>query len=222
MISFAYFDVGGVVIKDFSNTHKWEEMIEGFGAKGENLSKVQSIFERYGQKFCVGCNFDSMLPIINQETSLNIPGDYSLMKDMVNRFEVNESIWQVIEKVHKKVRVGLLTNMYPGMFKAIDVRGLLPPVKWDEIIDSSIEKCQKPEIKIFEIAAKRCGEKPENILFIDNGAMHVEAAKKLGFRTFRYDSGDYEGASKELNNFMGEQVYTSEVSRLHHLGGVNL
>jgi len=95
-----------------------------------------------------------------------------------------------------------LTNMYLGMLEKIKVKKLLPDIAWDVIIDSSIAKAQKPDEKIYLIAQKNCGHQPEEILFVDNNKINLEAPKRLGWQTFLYDSADYETSNKKLLDFL--------------------
>ncbi|MBI3559055.1 HAD family hydrolase [Candidatus Gottesmanbacteria bacterium] len=119
----------------------------------------------------------------------------------VNRFEKNESIWPILEKAKKRFRVGLLTNMYPGMLNLIKNHNLLPQINWNVIVDSSIEKTAKPDPKIFEIAQNKAGVSGKEILFIENSEGHVKAASDFGWQTFWYDSKNYQQSSRNLSIF---------------------
>lgn len=90
------------------------------------------------------------------------------------------------------------------MLNAIKKRGLLPKVKWDAIVDSSVEKVRKPSKEIFKLAEKKAGVKGKEILFIDNGAKHVEAAKRFGWQTFLYDPKNPNNSSYRLLTFFTE------------------
>ncbi|MBI5613876.1 hypothetical protein HY947_03040, partial [Candidatus Gottesmanbacteria bacterium] len=70
------------------------------------------------------------------------------LDEFVNRFEKNQSIWPVLESIHKTYRMGLLTNVYPRMLDEIKNRDILPPIQWDVVVDSSIVGYQKPNPKI--------------------------------------------------------------------------
>ena len=110
-------------------------------------------------------------------------------------------IW--LEKIKDKFQVGLLTNMYPGMFEAIQKRKIMPKIDWKVIVDSSKVRLKKPEIEIYQLAEKLAKTKPEEILFIDNKKKNLESAQKLGWQTFWYDSANYEQSSAELEKYLG-------------------
>ncbi len=181
MIKFVYFDVGGVVIRDFSETNKWEQFKKDFNLTDEYWDEHEPEFDR-----------GKPLPNPN------------LVSEFVKRFEKNETIWPVIEEFKKHFRLGLLTNMYPKMFEEIKQKNLLPGFEWEIIIDSSLEGVGKPDKGIYEIAQKKAGVKNEEILFIDNTQKNLETAKSLGWRTFLYDSKDYKLSSKNLLEYINQ------------------
>ncbi len=47
MISFVYFDLGGVVIRDFSGTNKWEEVKQEWGL-------TDKYWDEFEPKLCAG------------------------------------------------------------------------------------------------------------------------------------------------------------------------
>lgn len=162
-IKFIYFDVGGVVIKDFSGTNKWEELKVELGIPKDKSQEFEDIYDLYQD-------------------------------------EINTT--REIEIAKSKYKIGLLTNMYPNMLPEIKRAGLLPDVEFDQIIDSSVEKVQKPYKEIYELAEKRCGFKGDEILFIDNSQKHLDSARQLGWQTFLYDPTDTKKSSEELMNII--------------------
>ena len=185
MTKFVYFDVGGVLIKDFSKTNKWEEL-----KKAKNITdpNFDVWFDELESKLCLG-----KATLENVRISLD---------DFVSRFEVNKTIWPIIKNIKKKYKIGLLTNMYPQMLKFIKERKLLPEVDWDVEIDSSVVSLQKPDPQIYKLAQERAGVDASEILFVENSLGNIEAAQIFGWQTFLYDSGDYEKSSHELLRFL--------------------
>lgn len=202
MIKFVYFDIGGVTIKDFSDSNKWRELQKSLGVPLEKADMFLTVWNRHKNRECIDYDVDDTLPELQKELGLSIPNTVSILQGFIDRFEKNKSIWPVIELIRKKVRFGLLTNMYPRMLSKIEEKNLLPPVKWDLIIDSSVVKLQKPDPKIFTYAQKKTGVNGNEILFIDNQEKHLKAAQKCGWQTFHYESADYEKSSEELEEYM--------------------
>ncbi|MFZ2024942.1 MAG: hypothetical protein WAV51_01490 [Microgenomates group bacterium] len=199
MISFIYFDVGGVVIKDFSGTNKWNELKRRIGIPDEQIQDVDDRWKQYKDPIDNGdINLTVIETMLRQEFQIPIPKNYSMLDDFVDHFERNPSIWSVIKEIHTTHRVGLLTNMYIGMFEKIVKRDLLPPEIWDTIIDSSIIHMKKPDKNIYEFAQKQADVPASKILFVDNLERNLTPAIELGWQTFLYDSKNPEDASKKL------------------------
>ncbi|MEK9179475.1 MAG: HAD family hydrolase [Patescibacteria group bacterium] len=198
MLNFVYFDVGGVVIKDFSKTNKWNELQDELGITSEKKPQFEKFWRSHESERCIGGDVEELIPLLNKELGLSIPSNYSLLDGFVKRFEQNTSLWPAIERIKQSCRVGLLTNMYPRMLPEIIKRNLLPPVEWDIIVDSSIEKCQKPEPKIFEIAEYKARVRGNKILFVENSEKHIEAAKKRNWHTFLYNPADTHKSNEAL------------------------
>jgi 2-haloacid dehalogenase len=59
---------------------------------------------------------------------------------------------------------------------------------FEDIVVSGVEKCKKPDLKIYEILINRTNINPSNSLFIDDSHRNIEAAKKIGFQTFHFQS----------------------------------
>ncbi len=198
-IKFIYFDVGGVVIKDFSGTNKWEELKVELGIPQDKSQEFEDIYDLYQDEINTTREIDSLIPIYKEKFGITLSENYSFLVDgFVKRFEKNLDIWSIIETAKSKYKIGLLTNMYPKMLSEIKKAGLLPNIEFDQIIDSSVEKVQKPYKEIYELAEKRCGFKGNEILFIDNSQKHLDASKEFGWQTFLYDPTDTKKSSEEL------------------------
>lgn len=199
MISFVYFDIGGVVIRDFSGNNKWAEMKRDLGITPDKEGAFQVLWKAHEREINVTKDVDTLIPLLKEHLQIEVSKTYSLLSDFVDRFETNPSIWPITELTHQQVQIGLLTNMYPRMFPLIKERNLLPPVAWDIVVDSTQVGCQKPEREIFEIAQKKANVQGEEILFVDNSLENVEAAKLYGWQTFLYDSAHPVDASQKLS-----------------------
>jgi len=204
MISFVYFDVGGVLVDDFSGNNKWSEMKKDLGVKAEDDKEFDDSYDEYEKEVCVGRNVDALLPLIKERFKLTIPDNYSLQERFIRGFEKNGLILPIVKEVKKNCRTGLLTNMYPGMLLKLHEREIMPKEKWDVIIDSAVEKCRKPDLAIFKLAEERSNAKKDNILFVDNSARNIETALGFGWKTFLYDSSNHKKSCSDLLNYYNE------------------
>lgn len=202
--TFIYFDVGGVALLDFSGTDKWSELKRDLGVSTDEVNNAfNSLWQSVRHKICTEYDVDDLVPELRKIEGVQIPDEYSLLEDIVQRFEQNTSIWPVIESASEQHEVGLLTNMYPRMFSKIEEKGLLPQVKWQVVVDSSVVGAQKPEEAIFEAAERAAGVSPEQICFFDNSQKNVEVAKARGWQGFVYDPQRAAESARELGEVLG-------------------
>lgn len=201
MVNFVYFDLGGVVEIDISPTDRWTKMKRDIGITSDKDVKFEKFWKKYEPELSVGKDQDSLVPLLRKEFGLHLPHGYSMLNDFVDRFEVNKSIWPIINEIKKNSKIGILTNMYPGMLDAIKKRNILPSVDWDIIIDSSVVKVAKPDAKIYALAEEKSHTKGTNILFVDNNQKNINAADNFGWLTFLYNPSIPVTSSNELLNF---------------------
>jgi len=197
-IQHVYFDVGGVLLLDFSGTNKWVELRRSLGVTEEHDEKFESLWKKYQDNICIDCDVDTLIPEFATELEISIPDGYSMLKDFVDRFDRNLSIWPVVQQIKTQCSIGLLTNMYPRMLGHIMKKQLLKDVEWDVVIDSSVVGFQKPDQQIFELAESLAGVKPEEIFFIDNTPQHIEAAANRGWATLLYHSQNPEESNQQI------------------------
>ena len=201
MISFVYFDVGGVTVDDISGTGKWIKMKRDIGIKPKDDEEFDRFYDEYEKEVCLGKDIDTIIPLIKERFHINFPSGYSMFFDFISRFKQNKYIWPVIDKIKQDCQVGLLTNMYPKMLPTMIEKELMPPVIWDVIIDSSIVYCWKPDLAIFKLAEQKANAKKKNILFIDNKIANINAAKNFGWQTFLYNPSDHDKSCVELLDY---------------------
>jgi FMN phosphatase YigB (HAD superfamily) len=202
MIKFIFFDVGGVVIDDFSGNDSWGELKNELGVKPEQEEAFDEAWYPLEHEVLVGRDIETLLPVLIEKFKLNLPDNYSFLNGFVSRFKANPPIWPIIKFAKERVEVGLLTNMYPGMFEAIRKRSLLPPVKWNAVLDSSIEMLKKPDKKLFELAESRVKVNGKEILFIDNSIGHIKEAEVFGWQVYHYDSSDHNASCAKLDKYL--------------------
>jgi len=205
MIKFIYFDVGGVVVDDFSGNDGWKQFRMDLGVTPDMDSEFMELFYRYEDEVLIGREVETLLPILREKFKLNIDDNYSLLDGFLRHFSANKYIWPIINQAEKKSRIGLLTNMYPGMLTAMDKKGILPKNNWQVIVDSTIEMLKKPDVKLFELAEKKAGLTGDEILFIDNTVGHTEAAKVYGWNVYHYESSNHQESCQKLEQFLSKQ-----------------
>lgn len=201
-ISFVYFDVGGVAIQDFSDSPKWEGMMDVMGFPIEQRGEFDKLFHTLDTKFCLGEHEDAFLPQIASKFGLTLPEGFSMRHYFIDHFDPNPGLWPIMTRLKESKKVGLLTDQYQGMLNQIIKKNLFPQVEWDVIIDSTQVGYRKPMPEIYQIAQEKSGVPAEEILFIDNRAKNLIIPRGLGWQTYLYDSKDYEKSNRDLAKFL--------------------
>ncbi len=205
-IEFIYFDVGGVLMKDFSCSTKGDEMVREL--RIDDVSGFWRTWDEIAEpRVCLDYPVDDFQSVIKEQLGGTVPDGYSLMRDgFTSRFERNESISVVFDNLDGRVRLGLLTNMYKDMLPLIRSKQLLPGAEWNVVIDSWNVKLQKPNLLMFEYATKSARTPKERILFVDNTLGNINAAQEFGWQTYHYRSDNYPESSQNLADFLVERL----------------
>ncbi len=201
-LSFVYFDVGGVAIKDFSDSPKWDVMMDIMGVPVSRRAEFDEYYHTLDTNFCLGEHEDNYLSQISAQFDLKLPAGFSMREYFIDHFDKNEGLWPIIIKLAKTTKIGLLTDQYPGMLDQIMARKLLPPVAWNVIVDSTQVGYRKPSPEIYELAETRSGVAGNEILFIDNRQKNLAPASARGWQTYFYDSSNYDRSTQDLAKFL--------------------
>lgn len=182
-VKFVYFDVNGCLVRSFHRA------FSKLAADTEaSFDTVESAFWHYNDQVCRGtmsmAEFNAALT-----ERLQAPGvDWA--KYYLDAVEPISELHEVVQWASERYRVGLLTNIMPGLIDAMRLSGVLPKIAYDAIIDSSEVGALKPEATIYQIAQERAGCNSEEILFIDDTRQNLMAAEHFGWKVLWFD--DYQ------------------------------
>lgn len=98
---------------------------------------------------------------------------------------LNGELLKVIARLHKKYKIGMLSNAHKTYFNLVMKRCELTKY-FDKIVVSSEVEAVKPEPRIFEIMAKKLNAGMNEVVFIDDRTENVKAARQLGMVSFLY------------------------------------
>lgn len=179
-IRFVYFDINGCLVRFFHRA--FSRLSEETGAPADI---VENTFWHYNDAVCRG---DMTLTEFNQVLSekLHTKGvDWG--EHYLGAVDPVEEMHDVVAWAAERYYVGLLSNIMPGMISAMQTRGILPAVMFDQIIDSSQVHAIKPEEAIYRAAQARAGVKPEEILLVDDSRSNLMAAERMGWHVLWFD-----------------------------------
>ena len=179
-VSFVYFDVNGCLVR-FAQ-RGFSKIAEDYGVPSD---VVESAYWHYNDDVCRGAiNIEQFNE--NLATRLNID-NISWPKYYLEAVEAVPEVGDLVGWAIDNYKVGLLTNIMPGLLASLRDTGKVPNVAYDSVIDSSQVGAIKPEAKIYEIAAQRAACDPSEILLIDDNRANLTAAEKQGWHVIWFD-----------------------------------
>lgn len=189
-ITSVFFDVNGVLVRFFQRA--FTQIAADTGASPDG---VEAMFWHYNDAICKGQmpteEFNSILAKRVGVDSIDWSSYYLANIEPITEMKA------CVEWAAEHYRVGLMTNIMPGLVRQMFAKELLPQVAYDVIIDSSEVGFIKPELEIYEAAQNLMNSQPEQLLLIDDSRPNLMAAERLGWHVLWFD--DYrpeEGAAR--------------------------
>ena len=184
-ISFVYFDINGCLVRFFHRAFTAVATDTGVSS-----DVVEAAFWHYNDAVCRG---DMSLKDFNQKLAKTFEQDsFDWAHYYLEGVDSIKETAELAKWVAENYRLGLMSNIMPELIPAMRTKGLIPDIKYDSIVDSSVVKAIKPEPKIYEAAAKQANCPPTEILLIDDSRANLMAAEKLGWHVLWFD--DYNPA----------------------------
>lgn len=194
-IEFVYFDINGCLVRFFQRAFTY--LAQDTNNRPET---VENIFWHYNDAVCRGeMTIDEFNAILADRLGVQAIdwADYYL-----KGVEVITEAQEALKWASESFRVGLLSNIMPGLIEEMLEKGILPKVDYQAIIDSSKTGSIKPESHIYQVAAKRANTKPENILLIDDSRPNLMAAQHLGWHVLWFDDYRPEETAKSIKDIL--------------------
>ena len=190
-VSFIYFDVNGCLVHFYQRA--FAQLALDTGAPSD---VVETAFWHYNDEVCRGIitidDFNAKLADRLGVESVNWQKYYLETVEPINEMQ------ELVKWASEQYKVGLLTNIMPGLLNAMRKDNRLPNIPYDAIIDSSEVAAIKPESKIYEIAQERAGCAPNEILLIDDSRVNLMAAERLGWHVLWFDDSRAEEAVERV------------------------
>lgn len=179
-IEFVYFDINGCLVRFFHRA--FTRVAEDTGVSPDI---VETTFWHYNDAVCRGeLSIDEFNQILAKQFEVKTFDWASYYLEAVDPIK---EISELLTWAGEHYRIGLLSNIMPGLIDSMRAKGLLPAVNYDAIIDSSVVKAIKPEPEIFKIAAKKANTDPSSILLIDDSRGNLMSAGREGWHVLWFD-----------------------------------
>ncbi len=204
-VQFVFFDAGGVLFLDLMDQGRWLDFSKKIRIPESKILEFVKFYTPYEPLLNQGkIRADDFWKKANKKLGLNINLPDSFQNLLVKEFKPNPPIKRVLSLAQQKYRIGILTNMYLGMFQQITQRGIIPQANYEVIIDSSEIGLAKPDPAIYEYAQRTIKVPPERILFVDNSQKNLNGAKRVGWQTFWYNGNARSKSTQELYDLLSE------------------
>ena len=190
-ITFVYFDINGCLVRFFHRAFTAVATDTGVSS-----DIVESTFWHYNDAVCRG---DMPIEEFNKKLAATFELEsFDWAKYYLEGVDVIKETAELAKWVAENYRLGLLSNIMPELIPAMRSKGLIPDINYDSIVDSSTVKAIKPELKIYEEAARQAGCPPSEILLIDDSRANLMAAEKLGWHVLWFDDYDPAESAKRI------------------------
>lgn len=117
--------------------------------------------------------------------------------------EVDHNVLPLVQRARKHLKVVLVTNGTSRLGRDLEALGLMS--SFDVVVNSSEIGVDKPQADFYLEALRAAGVSAAEALFVDDSASHVEAAAKIGIRSFRFTGHE------RLRGFLREARVLDEV-----------
>ncbi|CAN5135105.1 hypothetical protein BH09PAT3_BH09PAT3_7190 [soil metagenome] len=179
-VSFVYFDVNGCLVRFYQRASA--RVAEDHGIAPE---LVEMAYLHFNDEICRGTmtmdDFNAAVAGRLGFKSLDWASYY------LEAAEPLLDMHKTVTWAAEHYRVGLLTNIMPGMLEQLLKLGKVPNISYDAIIDSSKIGTIKPEPQIFTYATEQAGVPANEILLIDDTQANLIAAERHDWRVGWFD-----------------------------------
>ncbi len=108
------------------------------------------------------------------------------------RFEAdeapNETVVGLIRRLHGRCRLAVLSNSPPGLSRRLEKWGILHC--FDTVFCSGEEGLAKPDPRAYLETLRRLGVDPARAVFVDDDAVNVDQARRLGLQAVLFTDAD--------------------------------
>jgi putative hydrolase of the HAD superfamily len=187
-ISLALFDLGGVVCR-----FRPERRLGRFAAvSGKPPAEVRRLLWESG--FSARCDRGELNAAdMHAEACARLGSSLSYAEFRTlwaSAFEPDPALLALVDRVRRGRRTGLLTDNPAVLREALEHELEEVGRRFDLVFFSCQIGCCKPEPDLFRAVLARVGLAPENVLFVDDAPVNLEAAARLGITALRFETTD--------------------------------
>lgn len=185
MIKFIYFDVGGVFV-DFHNFFK--KVTSDFNIP---LDIFMGQWQKYGDAITRGdITPQEFWNKVRKNLKIKKGQQYDFLESWISDYRCIQPMYDFAQELSQNYRLGIISNLYKGMFSELIKKQFLPDISYKTIVTSCDVGMKKPDRDIYEFAQKKAKVNSSEILLIDDREDFINGAVDCGwqavqFKTFR-------------------------------------
>ena len=189
--AFIYFDVGNVLCY-FSREKQIRQVAEVAGVSEAIIKDLLIGPQGLHWRYETGEVNDEQFYDEFCGTTHSRPDPRALRRANSEIFTFNSSLLPLIGHLEDaQIPLGILSNTSPSHWSVLtDGRYGILPGSFEKLVLSYEVGALKPDEKIYRRAVELAGVPPEQILFTDDIAGHIEAARKIGIDAVQYTTTD--------------------------------
>jgi FMN phosphatase YigB (HAD superfamily) len=176
-VKFVYFDVGNVL---FSFSGGLETLAKKFARP---LGEIKTYWRSKDDDMCRGKLDPQEFWKLARNRFKYIGDDINFIDFWVSHFTKIQKGHDLAYKLSRDFQVGLLTNAYPQVIEKVLPTGLMPEIKWSQVVKSCDYKFVKPERELFDVALEKTGFKANEVILIDDLEDNCDKAVENGWKS---------------------------------------
>lgn len=205
------FDWGGVVVNHENDRKQtMEATIRLIRRFNKNISE-KDILEKWTYRNSSGVHAGKLNDekdirdwIDRLERIMEIDVPFEVFKEAYEEeFEKVEHYEEVVEYIHSlkdKCKIAILSNL--NAFDRKRINAHMNFEKFDYVFLSFEIGMKKPDKQIYEYVLDKLKVSPEDILFVDDKLVNIEAAQKCGWKTCNAFGYELEKIKEEVDKFL--------------------
>jgi HAD superfamily hydrolase (TIGR01509 family) len=190
-VRFIFFDVNGCLVRFY---HRAFVQIARDYEVPPDL--VEMAFLHYNSDACRGVltmhDFNQLFAQKLRITNLDWPKYY------LSAVEAMPGMDEILTWASENYKIGLLTNIMPGLLPALRNKKIIPDINYDVVIDSSETGLIKPDPEIFKLASDKANLPVDKILLIDDTWDNVAVAESLSWHVLLFDYSQPEESVEQV------------------------
>ena len=192
-----FIDFGGVIMRTEDKGPR-ARLAERLGMTSRDLEKI--FFEsESSQRASTGeIPEETHWQTVSKTLGVSRPEAEKITAEFFSGDRADTTLLDFLRSLRPERKVGLISNAWSGL------RAFITSQKFDDVFDEMIISAEvglvKPDARIYRLALHKLDVQPEELVFLDDVLVNVEAARSIGMSAIQFTQP--EKALEELKQFL--------------------